>query len=143
MDAQGVKMTVLLKDLVALTMDEFNLLGPLNCHETMFKLATSPRATSPLTRKVGDYVTFSPAGHMPVVVDGSSSRYGEVFCWPLACSARWEVLQVQGGPLRVRGPGQVQRCVGAGPGRRECRSCCGIEPEEGSEKANLERGFIA
>jgi len=68
LDSQGVvKVTVLLKDMVALTMDEFHLLCTLNCKETRLKLATSPRSTSPLTRKVGDYVTFSPAGHMPVL----------------------------------------------------------------------------
>jgi len=67
LDIQGVKMTVLLKDLLALTMDEFNLLCTLDCQETRFKLATSPKSTSPLTRKVGDYVTFSPLGQMPVL----------------------------------------------------------------------------
>ena len=59
-------MTALLKDLESLTSDDFRRLCVVSCLETRFKLATLHRSFSPLTRTVGDLVTYIPPGHRAV-----------------------------------------------------------------------------
>ena len=66
LDHQGVKLTAFIKDLVSLSNHDFNLLRVVSCQETRFNIATTSRSISPLTRKVGDMVTYCPPGHRPV-----------------------------------------------------------------------------
>jgi len=70
LDIQGVKVTALLKDLVAVSVDEFHLLCNVNSKEMRLKMVTTKSSTSPLNRRIGDMVSYIPPGShaVPAIV---------------------------------------------------------------------------